>query len=33
MLAQEERQRLTDLAEQFDLLLGDAQQLEENFQF
>ena len=28
----EERQRLTDLAEQFDLLLGDAQ-LEENFQF
>ena len=31
-LAEEERQRLTDLAEQFDLLLGDAQ-LEENFQF
>ncbi len=32
VLAVEERQRLTDLAEQFDLLLGDAQ-LEENFQF
>ena len=32
ILAEEERQRLTDLAEQFDLLLGDAQ-LEENFQF
>ena len=32
MLAEEERQRLTDLAEHFDLLLGDAQ-LEENFQF
>ena len=31
-LAGEERQRLTDLAYQFDLLLGDAQ-LEENFQF
>ena len=31
-LAREERQRLTDLAEHFDLLLGDAQ-LEENFQF
>ena len=31
-LAKEERQRLTDLAEQFDLLIGDAQ-LEENFQF
>ena len=31
-LAGEERQRLTDLAEQFDLLLGDTQ-LEENFQF
>ena len=31
-LAEEERQRLTDLAEQFDLLLGDAQ-LEEDFQF
>ena len=31
-LANEERQRLTDLAEQFDLLIGDAQ-LEENFQF
>ena len=31
-LAVEERQRLTDLAEHFDLLLGDAQ-LEENFQF
>ena len=31
-LAGEERRRLTDLAEQFDLLLGDAQ-LEENFQF
>ena len=31
-LAAEERQRLTDLADQFDLLLGDAQ-LEENFQF
>ncbi len=31
-LAGEERQRLTDLAEQFDLLLGDAQ-LEEDFQF
>ena len=31
-LAGEERQRLTDLATQFDLLLGDAQ-LEENFQF
>ena len=31
-LAAEERQRLTDLAEQFDLLLGNAQ-LEEDFQF
>ena len=31
-LAEEERQRLTDLAEHFDLLLGDAQ-LEEDFQF
>ena len=31
-LAEEEKQRLSDLAEQFDLLLGDAQ-LEENFQF
>ena len=31
-LAGEERQRLTDLAEHFDLLLGDAQ-LEEDFQF
>ena len=31
-LAAEERQRLTDLAEQFDLLIGDPQ-LEENFQF
>ena len=31
-LAQEEEQRLSDLAEQFDLLLGDAQ-LEEDFQF
>ena len=31
-LAGEEKQRLSDLAEQFDLLLGDAQ-LEENFQF
>ena len=31
-LAQEERQRLTDLAEQFDLLIGDPQ-LDENFQF
>ena len=31
-LAGEERQRLTDLAEQFDLLIGDPQ-LEENFQF
>lgn len=31
-LAAEERQRLTDLAEQFDLLTGDPQ-LEENFQF
>ena len=31
-LAREERQRLTDLAEHFDLLIGDAQ-LEENFQF
>ena len=31
-LAVEERQRLTDLAEQFDLLIGDPQ-LEENFQF
>ena len=31
-LAREERQRLTDLVEQFDLLIGDAQ-LEENFQF
>ena len=31
-LAEEERQRLTDLAAQFDLLLGDAQ-LEEDFQF
>ena len=31
-LAEEERQRLTDLAEQFDLLLGDAR-LEEDFQF
>ena len=31
-LATEERQRLTDLAEQFDLLIGDPQ-LEENFQF
>ena len=29
---EEERQRLTDLAEQFDLLIGDPQ-LEENFQF
>ena len=32
VLDTEERQRLTDLAEQFDLLLGDAQ-LEEDFQF
>ncbi len=32
VLAVEERQRLTDFAEQFDLLIGDAQ-LEENFQF
>ena len=32
VLETEERQRLTDLAEQFDLLLGDAK-LEENFQF
>ena len=32
VLETEERQRFTDLAEQFDLLLGDAQ-LEENFQF
>ena len=32
ILAAEERQRLTDLAAQFDLLIGDAQ-LEENFQF
>ena len=32
MLAREERQRLTDLADQFDSLMGDAQ-LEENFQF
>ena len=32
ILANEERQRLTDLAEQFDLLIGDSQ-LEENFQF
>ena len=32
VLAGEEKQRLTDLAEQFDLLLGDAQ-LEEDFQF
>ena len=32
ILAEEEKQRLTDLAEQFDLLLGDAQ-LEEDFQF
>ena len=32
VLAGEERQRLTDLAEQFDTLIGDAQ-LEENFQF
>ncbi len=31
-LAEEERQRLTDLAKHFDLLLGDPQ-LEENFQF
>ena len=31
-LAAEERQRLTDLAEQFDLLIGDPQ-LEEDFQF
>ena len=31
-LPEEERRRLTDLVEQFDLLLGDAQ-LEENFQF
>ena len=31
-LAEEEQQRLSDLAEQFDLLLGDAQ-LEEDFQF
>ena len=31
-LEEEEQQRLTDLAEQFDLLLGDAQ-LEEDFQF
>ena len=31
-LEKEERQRLTDLVDQFDLLLGDAQ-LEENFQF
>ena len=31
-LAREERQRLTDLAKHFDLLIGDAQ-LEENFQF
>lgn len=32
ILAGEERQRLTDFAEQFDLLVGDAR-LEENFQF
>ena len=32
VLAKEERQRLTDLAEQFDLLLGEAQS-EEDFQF
>ena len=32
VLATEERQRLFDLADQFDLLLGDAQR-EENFQF
>ena len=32
VLAAEDRQRLTDFALQFDLLLGDAQ-LEENFQF
>ena len=32
VLATEERQRLTDLVEQFDLLLGDAR-LDENFQF
>ena len=32
VLDAEERQRLTDLAEQFDLLLGDVQ-LEEDFQF
>lgn len=32
VLAREERQRLTDLAEQFDSLLGDAQ-LEEDFTF
>jgi len=32
ILAQEERQRLYDLAEQFDLLLGDPQK-EEDFQF
>lgn len=32
VLDREERQRLTDLVEQFDGLLGDAQ-LEENFQF
>ena len=31
-LPEEERRRFTDLVEQFDLLLGDAQ-LEENFQF
>ena len=32
ILSVEERQRLTDLCEQFDLLIGDPQ-LEENFQF
>ena len=32
ILAGEERQRLTDFALQFDLLVGDAR-LEENFQF
>ena len=32
VLANEERQRLSDLAGQFDLLIGDSQ-LEENFQF
>ena len=32
VLAAEERQRLTDLAEQFDLLVGDSR-LEENFDF